>query len=434
MSGITRRFIYPPTPTVDVVDDYHGTPIADPYRWLEDDAAPATVAWVAAQNTLTRDFIDEIHAREHLKERLIALWDYPKYTVPSKQGGRYFFEKNDGLQNQAVLYRQDTLEDAPTVVLDPNQLSMDGTVALTGAALSHDGRLLAYGTSSSGSDWQEIRVREVDGGREYDDLIRWCRFAGIAWKHDGSGFFYDRYPEPGSVPEEDQSNYNRVYWHALGTPQSEDRLVYERPDAKELGFTPSITRDGRYLILRVWHGTDPTNRLYYRAVDGDGLFVRLLDDADARYDLVDNAGSTFYFITDLGAPRGRVIAIDIERPERAHWREIIPEQEDTLSFAITTSGRLLVAYLPDVHHVLALHALDGTFERPIELPALGAITELWGRLDDPELLIGFESYLYRPAPAASHDDARLRHRRLPDDPGLRDVKGRHAHTNVFDAS
>jgi prolyl oligopeptidase len=146
MSGITRRFIYPPTPTVDVVDDYHGTPIADPYRWLEDDAAPATVAWVAAQNTLTRDFIDEIHAREHLKERLIALWDYPKYTVPSKQGGRYFFEKNDGLQNQAVLYRQDTLEDAPTVVLDPNQLSMDGTVALTGAALSHDGRLLAYGT------------------------------------------------------------------------------------------------------------------------------------------------------------------------------------------------------------------------------------------------------------------------------------------------
>jgi prolyl oligopeptidase len=392
-----KPFTYPPTPTVDVVDDYHGTPVADPYRWLEDDDAPETVAWITAQNELTRAFLDAIPARERLKARLTALWDYPKYGVPHKHGGRYFFERNDGLQNQAVLYVQQALDGPATVVLDPNTLSADGTVALTNQALSEDGRLLAYGTSSSGSDWQEIRVRDVDSGRDYGDLIRWCKHTGIAWKHDGSGFFYNRLPEPGSVPAADQSNYSRVFWHRLGTPQLEDQLVYERPDAKELSFTPQITSDGRYLVLRVWHGTDAQNRIYYREVESDGPFIRLLDDADALYEFIDNIGTVFYFRTNLDAPRGRVIAIDVEQPAREHWREIIPEREGALAFAITTNQRLLVGYIRDVHHVLMLHCLDGAFEREIELPGLGAISALWGRYDDGDLLVGFESYLSPPA-------------------------------------
>ncbi|MBK9709925.1 MAG: S9 family peptidase [Kouleothrix sp.] len=391
-----RRFSYPPTPAVDVVDDYHGTPVADPYRWLEDDSAPETIEWIAEQNRLTRAFLDALPPREEIRARLTALWDYPRYSVPYKRGGRYFFEKNDGLQNQAVLYRQETLGGEAAVVLDPNTLSEDGTVALTNQAVSRDGRLLAYGTSVGGSDWQEIRVRSVDGGEDYPDLIRWCKFAGIAWHPDGAGFFYNRYPEPGSVPAADHGNYSRVYWHRLGADQHADELIYERPDDKELGFTPFVTRDGRYLLLRVWHGTDPQNRIYYRELGGDGPFIRLLDQADARYDFIDNIGPLLYFSTDLGAPRGRVIAIDLERPARANWREVVPERADPLAFAITTNGRLLLAYLRDVHHVLELRALDGALERVLELPTLGAVTGLWGRRDDADLLIGFESYLYPP--------------------------------------
>jgi prolyl oligopeptidase len=389
----SKRYTYPPAPAGDVVDDYHGTRVANPYRWLEDDVAPETRAWTAAQNELTRVFLDAIPAREQIRQRLTALWNYPRYAVPYKQGGRYFVEKNDGLQNQAVLYQQATLDGELTMVLDPNSLSADGTVALTNQTVSEDGRLLAYGTSSAGSDWQEIRVCDVDSGQPYDDYIRWCKFAGIAWKHDGSGFFYNRFPEPGSVPEADQSNYSRVYWHRLGAPQAEDQLVYERPDAKELSFTPHITRDGHYLMLRVWHGTDPQNRVYYREVASDGPFIRLLDDADALYDFIDNIGTTFYFRTNLDAPRGRVIAIDVERPAREHWREIIPERDDALAFTIMANRRLLLAYTHDVHHILRLHQLDGAFERDLALPGVGTIAGLWGQYDDEDLLIGFESYL-----------------------------------------
>ncbi len=389
-----QKWQYPTARVDTVVDNYHGTRVADPYRWMENPDSPETQAWVEAENNLTMAFLKDIPAREKIKERLTKLWNYPRYSVPQREGDRYFFSKNDGLQNQSVLYMQKSLDRKPVVVIDPNKLSADGTVALTNQAHSKDGRLLAYGLSSSGSDQQDIKIRNVDSGKDYDELIKWCKFASIAWKHDHSGFYYNRLPEPGTVPKEDENNYSRVYWHKLGTPQSEDKLAYERPEAKELGFAPFITDDGKYLVLYVYHGTDPKNRIYYREVDSNDPFIRLLDEADATYDFIDNVGSVFYFRTTLDALRGRIIAIDTKNPERKHWKEIISQQEDVISFVTTVSNQLVVAYMHDAQHQLKLYRLDGTFLQEIQLPTIGSIAGLSGRREDTEMFLAFTSFLY----------------------------------------
>ena len=380
--------------TVDVTDDYHGTKVPDPYRWLEDSTSAETAAFVEAQNAVTFDYLAAISERDKIRERLTALWNYPRYSAPSREGGRYFFSKNSGLQNQDVLYMQKTLEGEAMIVLDPNTLSEDGTLALTGTFYSKDGTLLAYGASQSGSDWQEIRIRRVDSGTDYPDVIRWCRFSNLAWRYDNSGFFYNRFPEPGMVAEEDASNFNRVYWHTLGTPQPEDQLVYERLDAKELGFTPIITDDGKYLLLHVWHGTDPKNRIYYREVESDGPFIRLLDEADASYNFIGNSGPLFYFHTDMDAPRGRVIAIDVERSERANWKELVLQQDDVISFVLMVHHQFVVVYLHDAHHKMKVYGLDGSFADEIALPALGSILEISGKPQDTEMFFSFTSFLH----------------------------------------
>lgn len=380
----------------DVVEDYHGTMVADPYRWLENPTSDGTLNWVEAQNVVTSKYLSAIRAREEIQERMTALWDYPKYSVPVKRGDRYFFNKNTGLQNQSVLYMQHTLQGEAVVVIDPNTFSEDGTVALTNQAFSKDGKLLAYGTSSGGSDWQEIKIRQIDNDTDYPEVIHWCKFSSIAWRHDNQGFFYNRLPEPGTVPEEDQSNYSRVYWHTLGTPQSEDQLIYERPEAKELSFSPIITDDGSYLVLHVWHGTDPENRLYYRSVDSDGPFVRLLDEADAAYNLIGNNGSIFYIQTNLDAPRSRIIAIDLERTGRANWQELIPQQDDVMDFVIMVNNQFVVTYMRDAHHEMKIYTLDGSFVRDITLPTLGSIVEISGKPQHTELFISFTSFLYPP--------------------------------------
>ncbi len=397
----TARPGYPPARLGDVVDDYHGTKVADPYRWLEDPDSDETIAWVTAENELTAAFVNT-PARKIIKERLTARWNYPKYGLPFKEGDRYYFWKNDGLQNQSVLYMQKTLNAEPVAVLDPNTFSEDGTVSVSTAAFSEDGTLLAYGRSESGSDWSPLRIRNIDSGKEYDEVLDYCKFSGVAWMPDNSGFYYDRYPDPATVAPEDRNNYNRVYWHTLGTPQSEDKLVYERPDNKELGFNAAITDDSLYLGLYVYHGTDHRNRVYYRRLDSDGEFIRLLDDADAGYYFIDNTGPVFYFQTDLDAPRGRIIAIDITKPERENWREIIPEQEDVLSFVSTVNNQLLVAYMHDAHHLLKLYNLDGSFVREIKLPTIGSIRGLSGKRNDTEMFISFTSFLY-PTTAFRYD-------------------------------
>jgi prolyl oligopeptidase len=399
----TRGFEYPPARKADVVDDYHGTKVPDPYRWLEDAKSKETVAWVEAQNRLT---FAHIHTpqREKIKARVTELWNYPKYSLPYKQGGRYFFEKNDGLQNQFVYYVQDSLKSEPRIILDPNKLSKDGTTAVTGGRISEDGKLLAYLLSHKGSDWQELKIRNVDTGEDYEEVLKHCKFTGIAWKHDGSGFYYNRFPDPATVPQEDRNTNNRVYWHRLGTPQDQDKLIFERKDDKELGFYPMITEDGKYLLLYVYRGTDPKNRIYYREVASDKDFVRLLDKADARYEPIGNVGTVFYFQTDLDAPRGRIVAIDIQNPDRQNWKEILPQQENAIAYVAMVSNHLVVATMQDAHHVLKIYDLEGKFVRDLELPGIGSVFGLSGKQDQAEMFFSYVSFL-QPQSAFRYDFA-----------------------------
>jgi prolyl oligopeptidase len=385
---------YPLARADSTVDVYHGIEVPDPYRWLEDSNSPQTLEWVERQNKLTSDFLAAVPVRDKIGARLTNLMNYPRFSAPHKEGGRYFFWKNDGLQNQSVLYVQDTLDGLPRIVINPNLLSKDGTIAVTAAAVSEDGKLLAYGLSTSGSDQQKIKIRGIDSGCDYNETLQWCRFSQIAWKHDGQGFFYNRFPEPNTVPPEDRTNYNRAYWHKLGTDQTRDQLIYEDPNNKELGFAPIVTEDGRFLVLYVYHGTDPKNRIYYRPIDSGEPLIKLLDQADARYDFFGNTGSVFYFHTDLDAPRGRIIAIDANSPARGNWRTIVPETEDVIDYVGLVNNYFVVAYMHDVHHQLKVFTLDGIFVREIPLPTLGTVGELSGKQFDTEMFFSFTSFLF----------------------------------------
>ena len=396
---------YPETRQGEVVEDYHGTAVADPYRWLEDLDSDETQAWVAAQNAVTFGFLEQIPEREALRQRLTELWDYPKYGVPFKRGNRYFWSKNDGLQNQSVFYMAARVEDPnPQVFLDPNTLSEDGTVALTTLAFSEDGQYAVYGTSTSGSDWRTFRVREVATGHDLPDRLDWIKFSGASWTHDGAGFFYSRYAAPEEGEAYEQMNKNQqLYYHRLGTDQAEDALIYARPDAPDLGFGASVTDDGRYLVIFVWQGTDRRNRIYYKDLQQPGSeVVRLLDDFDASYNFIGNTGETFYFLTDLDAPNQRLIAVDLHQPARENWRTLVPETAAVLQSAQIIGGRFVVSALEDVAARVTIHGLDGTLLRPLDLPTLGTVGSLNGDADDPELFYSFTSFTY-PTTIFRHD-------------------------------
>lgn len=384
-----RNFDYPETRRDEsVVDDYHGTPVPDPYRWLEDPDSEETQAWVQAQNTLTRDYLSEISAWASIQQRLTRLYDFPRYEgTPRRYGDRYFFRKNDGLQNQSVLYVQQGADGEVQVLLDPNTLSDDGTVALMQTHFNDDGSRMVYSLSSGGSDWQTLRVRDVVTGEDYPEALEYVKFAGVAWHEDG--FFYNRYPEPG--PGNEQGNlHNQVYYHRLNTAQAEDTLVYARPDAPELAFNPFITDDGDYLILHVWHGAINRNRIYYRPVGSDGEFIRLLDDADAEYGFAGNDGATFFFYTDLEAPKGRIITIDDS------MREVIPEGDGVIEQATIINGQLVLNVLENANHKLRIYNLDGSLVRDVPLPGPGTVAALSGKQDHPQMFFSFQSYLYPP--------------------------------------
>ena len=388
------RIVYPDSPRVSQVDDYHGVKVTDPYRWLEDLDSPQTRAWVEAQNQVTSAFFAAIPEREPLRERLRELWDYRRYGVPVRHGDRYFFTRNDGLQDQDVLYRVDTLDGEPRLLLDPNTLSPDGTVALTGWSVSEDGRLLAYGLSSGGSDWQEWRVREVETGRELPDHLKWVKFSAAAWTHDDLGFFYSRYDEPREGrPLEEANFYQKLYYHRLGAPQSTDELIYQRPDSKEMGFIASVSEDGRYLLIHAWRGTETENAFFYQDLRQPGSpVVELLGGFDAAYTFIANDGPRFWFHTDLGAPRGRVIEVDLRDPARERWRELVPQGEETLQGATCLNETLVVHYLKDAHSQVRQYGMDGGFLREVELPGLGTVEGFTGRCKDRETFYGFNGY------------------------------------------
>ena len=388
--------VYPRAKTVDQVDDYHGVKVPDPYRWLEDTDSAETHDWVEAENKLTFSYLDQIPYRGAIRDRLTKLWNYERFTVPEQQGGRYFYDHNNGLQNQNVLLVADSLNAEPRVLLDPNTLSSDGTVALSGKAITEDGKLMAYGTSASGSDWQEWHVRDVDTGKDLPDLIKWVKFSGASWTKDGKGFFYSRYDEPkeGSATLRDANYFQKLYYHRLGTPQAEDKLIYERPDDKELGFGGYVTDDGRYLVIEVSQGTSPKNRLYYKDLTQlDAQVVKLLDDFDARYSFVDNDGPIFWIQTDLDAPRGRLIAIDTRHPERGNWKNVVPQGADKLESSSVVDNVFLLSYLKDARTEVRVYDLKGKFVRNVDLPGIGTANGFGGKRKDKETFYLFTSFI-----------------------------------------
>jgi prolyl oligopeptidase len=390
---------YPETKRSSVVDSYHGTEVADPYRWLEDDASAETAAWVEAQNRVTFAFLEAIPERASIRERLRTLWNYERLGLPSKEGGRYFYSRNSGLQNQPVLLVADGLMAAPRTLLDPNVLSEDGTVALSGWSVSRDGRYLAYGLQRSGADWIEWRVREVETGRDLDDIVEWSKFSGVSWAADGSGFYYSRFRAPREGDERKAVVENhKLYFHKLGTSQDEDTLVYERPDQKQWGFHGYVTEDGRWLVIVVTRGTETKKGMFYKDLGKLGSpVIELLNDFDADYSFVGNRGSVFYLETDLDAPMRKVIAIDVDRPERDQWRVVVPEREELLQEVSLVGGRFVCSYLRHACSAVRIHRVaegmaEADFERDLELPGIGSAYGFRGKADDEETFFVYTSF------------------------------------------
>jgi prolyl oligopeptidase len=388
------KISYPQARIDNVVDDYFGTKVPDPYRWLENPDSPESRAWIEAENKITFGFLEKIPAREQIKNRMTKLWNYERYGIPIRENGHYFYKKNSGLQNQSVLYYADTLASDPKVLLDPNQLSSDGTVALQDFVSSRNAKLLAYGLSASGSDWMEWKVRDVESVTDLSDHLKWIKFSSVAWTADNKGFYYARYAEPKPGTELEETNYyQKLYYHLLGTPQSADKLVYERKDEKEWGFGPAVTDDGRYLLIAVSKTTSPKNLLFYQDLqDKNSKVIELINNFEAEYTFLGNEGPLFWFKTDLNAPKGRIIAIDTRNPEKENWKEIIPTAADTIETATLMNNKFIVSYLKDARSVVKVFNRDGKFERDLDLPGIGSVSGFFGRQSDTETFYGFTSY------------------------------------------
>jgi prolyl oligopeptidase len=384
----------PHTPKNDQIDDYHGTQVTDPYRWLEDPSDLKVQVWTKAHNQRTRQYLDQFPSLEKIKARLTELWNFPKYEVIHKAGGKYFVSKNDGLQNQAVIYQQANLDGELELLINPNLLSDDGTIAIFQQSYSKDGSLLAYSLSSSGSDWQVIHILNTESGENFNEVLQWCKFAGIAWTADNAGFYYNRLTEPDDKWGDDTNLRSQIWWHNLGTPQSADELIYENPEDPSLRYWPYLTEDQQTLVLHTNRGTDRRNGLYLRSSTDDGDFQHLFEDGEAKYHDAGNIGNIFYFLTDLDAQNGRVIAVDIENSDRKNWREIIPEGPDALQTVSLCGLNLITVSSHHAHNLIGIYTLEGQHLRDIPLPAMGTVELLYGAQYDPEIFFSFESFLY----------------------------------------
>src|SRR5256714_2719698 len=396
-AGITQQMLkpnsYPPARKSDQVDDYHGVKVADPYRWLEDLDSEETRSWVEAENKLSFAFLGSIPQRDVIKDRLTNLWNYEKYGIPRKESNRYFYSRNSGLQNQAVLYTVTSLEAQPQMVLDPNTLSPDGTVALSGLEVSPDGKLLAYSLSASGSDWQEWKVRDVQTGKDLSDDLKWVKFSGASWTRDGKGFFYSRYDERKNDALKGTNYFQKVYYHKLGTPQAEDVLVYERPDQKDWLLFGNVTEDGNYLIITVNQGTDVKSRVYYKDLKAkDAQVVKLLDDFDAAYTFIANDGPRFWFQTDLQSPRGKIIEIDMTNPTRSNWKVVVPESKETLQATTFVDHKFVLNYLKDAYTQVKIYDTTGKLVNEVAFPGIGSAEGFGGKATDKETFYSFTSF------------------------------------------
>jgi prolyl oligopeptidase len=391
-----KNLVYPVTKTVDQVDDLHGTPVEDSYRWLEDDVRtnPEVASWVESQNKVTFDFLKSIPQREAIQKRMTELWNYEKIGAPFKRGGRYYFSRNDGLQNQNVLFQQETLNSDSSVLLDPNSWSKDGTVALSGTAFSDDGRYVAYGIQDAGSDWNTWRIMEIATNRVLEEELKWVKFSGAEWTPDSRGFFYARYPQPEEGAAFTSLNTNmKVYYHRVGTLQSSDVLVYERPDHPEWGFQLSVSEDGHYLIITVWQGTDDRYRIVVKDLtEPYGLPYELIDNFEHEYSFVGNDSQVLYFKTNVDAPNRRVIAIDLKKPARENWTQVIAETDNAMDGVGIVGNMFVCSYLKDAKTQVKLHSMDGTFVREVEFPGIGTAAGFDGRRKDTETFYSFSGF------------------------------------------
>jgi len=392
MQNQKSKIHYPMAKKTDTVDVYFGHQVADPYRWLEDDNSPETEAWVEAENKITFDYLSKIPFRNKLEEHLKEIWNYPKYRVPFKKGNRYFLFKNDGIQNQDVLYMMNDLESEPELLLDPNTLSKDGTIALADVSVSKDGKYLAYSISSGGSDWNEISVMEIDTRRLLNDHIEWVKFSGISWK--GNGFFYSAYDEP---DEEDvlsgQNRFHKVYYHRLDTPQAEDLLVFNNPEKPLRNYHGYATEDEQFIIIVETESTSG-NALYAAKAGNIGKmkFKKLADGFDYDYMVIGHMGDELIVQTNDHAPKGKVIKIDMANPAPEYWLDLIPEKEDVLEMSGIIGGKIYTQYLKNASNRAYFYTLEGDFDRELELPGIGTITEINGEKNDHVAFYGFSSF------------------------------------------
>ncbi|MEP6741744.1 MAG: prolyl oligopeptidase family serine peptidase [bacterium] len=393
------KIVYPDSKPGATVDDYFGTKVPDPYRWLEDDRAPEVTAWVEAQNKVTFAYLDTIPYRQKIKDRLTALYNYPKYSSPTRRGEYFFYTKNDGLQNQSVWYRQKGLEGTAEVLLDPNKLSADGTTRLGATAFSKNGKYLAYGVSQGGSDWNDLYVLDTATKQPNSDHIEWMKSSGISWQ--GDGFYYSRYPAPEKGHELTAKNENhQVFYHKIGTPQSKDTLVYEDPANAQRFHNVGSSDDERYTFLFISERGKGKkgNAVFYREASQSGAAFSpiVAEIGDDSYDVLDNVGDKFLVYTDHKSPNGRVFLFDPRNPEEKNWTDVIPEKPEPLDFANLVGGKLFVGYLKDVVARVYVYSLDGKLENEIKLPGLGTVGGFGGRSDDKFTFYTFTTFNFPP--------------------------------------
>jgi len=389
---------YPPTREKVVVDDYHGVKIEDPYRWLEDGESEEVVKWTQDQNLFTRGWLDAVRSRGRIVKQLEALWDYPKMGTPQKRGGRLFYTHNDGLQNQSPLYVRDGLEGAPRLLIDPNTLSEDGTVAMDWYYVAESGNFVAYGTSPNGTEQSTLRVRDARTGEDLEDVIDGCRFSDVAWLEDDTGFYYTRFPKPGTVPDNERNYNHRVFFHRLGTDaDTQDALIFAVPAKKEILFDIHLSSEERYLAVFASEGSSRDAEVYVKDLKGGG-FLQLVRGLHDTYS-GEIVGDTFYLRTNEGAPNGRIFAVDLKNPARSEWKCIVPEGRDAIEDAGIVNGKLLVQTLHNATSRILLYSLDGKPEGELPLPPMVSVYSLSGEWDDPELFVRFASFTM---PASVH--------------------------------